>query len=147
MFGRVAITLGIGPHSNSIFFFPRLRLTLDVYHTSTHGVALVYIRMQVRSVLYAARWKYRTQKIAKNLPSRHHRTILSGHIFATKALIDNRKNVLNSNISSTCPDNMVNFGPLFTSLGHHFSTRFASWQLHFVCNNCTQWTTHTYEQT
>jgi len=37
---------------------------------------------------------------------------LSGCIFATKACIDNRKNLLNSNISCTCPHNMANFGPL-----------------------------------
>jgi len=30
--------------------------------------------------------------------------LFSGCIFATKACIDNRKNLLNSNISSTCPD-------------------------------------------
>ena len=49
----------------------------------------------------------------KKSPSRHHHTTLSGHIFATKACIDNRKkNLLSSNTSSTCPDNMVNFGPL-----------------------------------
>jgi len=42
----------------------------------------------------------------------HHRTNLSGYIFATKARIDNRKNLLNSNVSSTCPHNMVNFSPL-----------------------------------
>ena len=36
-----------------------------------------------------------------------------GYIFATKAHIDNRKNLLSSNISSsTCPHNMVNFGLL-----------------------------------
>ena len=35
-----------------------------------------------------------------------------GDIFATKACTDNRKNLLSSNISSTCPHNMVNFGPL-----------------------------------
>jgi len=33
-------------------------------------------------------------------------------IFATKAHIDNWKNVLNSNVSPTCPHNIVNFGPL-----------------------------------
>jgi len=39
-------------------------------------------------------------KSATNLPSVHHRTTLSGHIFATKAHIDNwKKNLLNSNIS------------------------------------------------
>jgi len=49
-------------------------------------------------------------KIAKNSPSEHHRTVLSGYIFAP---IDNRKeNLLSSNISSTCPDNMVHFGIL-----------------------------------
>jgi len=38
---------------------------------------------------------------------------LSGYIFATKAHIDNRKkNLLCSNISSTCSHNMVNFSPL-----------------------------------
>jgi len=53
------------------------------------------------------------QKLAKKLPSGHHCTTLSGYIFATKACIDNqKKNLLNSNISSICPHNMVNFGPL-----------------------------------
>jgi len=62
-------------------------------------------------VLHAARWKYRTQKIAKKLPSAHHRTTLLGYIFATKARIDNqKKNLLSSSISSRCPHNMVNFG-------------------------------------
>jgi len=49
--------------------------------------------MQVLNVLHADRCKYATQKIAKNLPSTHHRTTLSGHIFATKACIDNRKKI------------------------------------------------------
>jgi len=47
------------------------------------------------------------------MPSGHHRTTLSGYIFTTKAHIDNQKiNLLSSNMSSTCPHNMVNFGPL-----------------------------------
>jgi len=51
--------------------------------------------------------------MAKNSPSAHHRTTLSGYIFANKARIDNqKKNVISSNISPTCPCNMVNFGPL-----------------------------------
>ena len=50
--------------------------------------------MQVWSVLHAARWKYRSQKIAKKSPYRHHRTPLSGCIFATKACIDNRKKIV-----------------------------------------------------
>jgi len=35
-----------------------------------------------------------TKKIAKNLPSGHHRTTLSGYILATKARIDNLKKKL-----------------------------------------------------
>ena len=58
------------------------------------------------------RWKFRTQKIAKNSLSGHHRTTLLGYIFATKAHIDNGKNLLSSDMSSTCPHNMVNFGLL-----------------------------------
>ena len=38
--------------------------------------------------------KYRTQKIAKKSLSAHHRTTLSGYIFATKARVDNRKKVV-----------------------------------------------------
>jgi len=45
-------------------------------------------------VLRAARWKCRTQKIAKKSPYEHHRTTLSGYIFATKAHIDYRKKVV-----------------------------------------------------
>ena len=42
-------------------------------------------------------------------PSGHHPTTLSGYIFAPKACIDNRKkNLLSSNISPTCPHNMLN---------------------------------------
>jgi len=49
----------------------------------------------------------------KNLPSGHHRTTLSGSIFATKARIDNRKKkLLNSNTSLICLYNIVNFGLL-----------------------------------
>ena len=62
----------------------------------------------------------------KKSPSGHHRTTLSGYIFATEVFIDDRKNLLNSNVSPTSPHNMVNFGPrateicrLSASLGHH----------------------------
>jgi len=68
-------------------------------------------------------------------PSGHYRTTWSGYIFATKAHIDNRKkNMLSTNISSTCPHNMVNFGPLAAEIVSLFwaplqiSTGFASWQ-------------------
>ena len=62
-------------------------------------------------MLRAARWKYRTQKIAKKSPSGHHPTTLSGYIFATVSTI-RKKNLLSSNIPCICPHNMVNIGPL-----------------------------------
>ena len=49
----------------------------------------------------------------KKSPFWHHRTTLSGCAFEAEASIDNRKkNLLSSNMSSTCPHNMVNFGLL-----------------------------------
>jgi len=99
----------------SFFLFSSPNLSgrrLDVYHTSTHDVALV--RIYNAGLKYAARGSLEMQdaKIAKNSPSGHHRTNLSGYIFATTAHFDNRKKLLNSNISPTCPHNMVNFGLL-----------------------------------
>jgi len=71
----------------------------------------------------------------KKSPFWHHRTTLSGYIFGTKACIDNRKkNLINSNTSSTCPDNMVNFGLLKAEIcwrvwgTPQISMGFASWQ-------------------
>jgi len=54
-----------------------------------------------------------TQKITTST----HCTTLLGCIFATKAYIDNRKNLLSNNIFSRCPHNMVNFGPLAAEIG------------------------------
>jgi len=54
---------------------------------------------------------------AKKSPSAHYRITLSGYIFATKAYIDNRKKMLNSNIFYRRPHNMANFGPLTAEIG------------------------------
>ena len=75
------------------------------------------------NVLRAARWKYSTLKIAKKSPSRHHPTTLSGYIFAIKACIDNRKNLLSTNISPHMPLQYGERRPTsgwdrFVSLGH-----------------------------
>jgi len=81
--------------SFSFFSSPNLSgRRLDVYHTSTHGVALVQIWKQVWNMLHAARWKYRMQKSRQKSPSGHPRTTLSGYILATKARIDNRKKLV-----------------------------------------------------
>ena len=107
---------------------------LDVYRTSNMVWPYCEFRMQVWNVAYCTRL---VEKSTQKSPSRHHRTTLSGHrpIFATKARIDNRrKNLLNSDTSSTCAHNMVNFGPLTAEICGEFgapqqiSTGFASLQ-------------------
>jgi len=106
-------TLYFSPVSSCFFFsLPDLSgCRWDVYHTSTHGLALVQIKKECRSEM-CCMWlagNAGPKKNSKNSPSGHHRTTLSGCIFATKACMDNWKNLLRSNISPTCPHNMVNF--------------------------------------
>jgi len=55
----------------------------------------------------------KSKKIAFWAPSHN----FVGYIFATKARIDNRKSLLNSNTSPTCPHNTVNFDPLAAEIG------------------------------
>jgi len=68
--------------------------------------------MQVWSVLHTARWKCRTKKSSKN---RHLRTItricraISSQL---RHILTIGKKTFKSHISSTCPHNMVYFGPL-----------------------------------
>jgi len=51
------------------------------------------------------------------------------------------KNLLSTNTSSTCPDNMVNFGPLTAEIGSGvwgiptISTGFASWQRYCMASS------------
>jgi len=67
--------------------------------------------MHVRNVLHAARW---------NTKNRHLGTIaqlcqaISSQL---RHLSTIGKNLLNSNISSTCPHNIVNFSPLMAEIG------------------------------
>ena len=74
--------------------------------------------MHVLNVLHAARWKHRTQKLRKKSSSVLHSTMLSAYISSQLRHVSTiRKKLLNSNISSTCPHNMVNFGPLTVEIG------------------------------
>jgi len=96
----------------SFFSSPNLsRRRLDVCHTSIHGVALVRVKLECMSEMCCTQLAENTgHKIS---PFWHHRTTLSDCIFAANACIDNRKkNLLNSDTSSTCPHNMVNVGLL-----------------------------------
>jgi len=78
---------------SSIFFSsPNLsRRRLDVCHTSAHGVALVGI--SDAGLKRAARGSLEMQDAKKSpiSPSVHHRTILSGYIFALKAYRQSEK--------------------------------------------------------
>jgi len=82
-----------------------------------------YIFIQVWNVLHTACWKYRMQKSCQKSPYRHHRTTLSGYIFATKARINNRKKLVKQQyvlqMSPTTWWTLANSGwDHFVSLGH-----------------------------
>jgi len=101
--------------SSSFFSSPNLSgHRLDVYHTSTHGVALVRINLECRSEMCCTQLTANTgrKKVAKKSPSGHHRTICRAISSQLRHVSTIGKNLLSSNISSTCPRNMVNFGPL-----------------------------------
>jgi len=71
-------------------------------------------------MLHAARSKYRTQKIAICAPS-HKFVGLYLRNYGTYR--KSEKNLLNSNIFSTCPHNMVNFGSLMAAEGERGERR------------------------
>ena len=70
----------------------------------------------------------------KKSPFWHHRTTLSGCIFAVRHASTIGKKLLSNDTSSTCPRNMVNFGLLTAEIRWRvwaplqISTGFASWQ-------------------
>jgi len=79
--------------------------------------------MYIWNLLHVVRWKYRTQKIAKNLPSVHHRATLSSYIFATKAFVDNGIKVVKQQYLLHMFSQYGELRPIsvwdrFTSLGH-----------------------------
>jgi len=97
--------------SSSFFFFSSSHnlsgRRLDVYHTWC-GLSA---NLECMPEMYCMRLAKNTGR--KKSPFWHHCKNLSSYVFATKACIDNRKkNLLNSNVFSTRPHNMVNFGPL-----------------------------------
>jgi len=75
-----------GNYLSSFVFFPSPMLSsrkVDVYHTSTHDVASA--NLECRSEMCCAQLAENTGR--KKSPSVHHRTTLSGYIFATKAYV------------------------------------------------------------
>ena len=82
--------------SSSFFFlfFPRLISAVgDWMSTILWHMGGPSVNLECRSETCCARLAGNTgrKKSRQKSPSRHHRTTLSGHIFATKACIDNRK--------------------------------------------------------
>jgi len=97
-----------------LFSSPNLnRRRLDVYHTSTHGVALV--RISDAGLKHAARSSLKIQDAKKLAKNRNLGTIaelcraISSQLRHVSTI---GKNLLSSNMSSRCPHNMVNCGPL-----------------------------------
>ena len=90
----------------SFFFFPRLiSAAADWMSTIFPHMVWITANLECRSEMCCTHLAGNAGR--KKSPG-HHRITLSGYIFATKAHINNRKkNLLNSNISSTCPHNMV----------------------------------------
>jgi len=90
---------------------------LDVYHTSAHGVALVRIWNAGLKCAACGSLQIQDAKMTQKIAIWHHPITLLGYIFATEVYIDNRKkNLLSSNISSTCSHNTVNFGLLVAEI-------------------------------
>jgi len=73
--------------------------------------------MQVWNVLHEARWKYRTQKFAISALSHN---FIKLYLRNEGMHRQSKKNLLNTNIFSTCPHNMANFGPLTAEIGLPF---------------------------
>jgi len=72
--------------------------------------------MHVRNVLCAARWKYRTQKIAISAPSSN---IVRPYLCNKGTYWQSEKKLLNSNTYPTCSYNMVNFSTLPAEICWH----------------------------
>ena len=92
---------------------------VDVYHTSTHGVALV--RISDAGLKCAAHSSLGIQHAKMTQKNRHLGTItqLCWAVPVSSQLRhrQSEKNLLSSNTTSTCPRNMVNFGPLTAEIG------------------------------
>ena len=90
--------------------------------------------MQIWNVLRAARWKYRTQKSRQKSQLATIAQLCRAISSQLRHVSTIGKKVLSSNMSSICPHNMVNFGPIATETGLpvwaplQIWMAFASWQ-------------------
>jgi len=88
----------------SIFFFfpPQISAAADWMSTILPHMVCPSANLECRSEMCCTRLAGNAGH--KKSPFWHHRPTLSGYIFGTKACIDNRKKLLNSNTSSRYPD-------------------------------------------
>jgi len=123
---------------SSIFFSsPNLsRGRLDVYHTSTHGVALV--RIYNAGLKCAARGSLEMPD-----PKNRHLGTFAQLCWAISLQLRHvstiKKKLLSSNISSTCPHNMVNFGPLTAEISSGVSGHPGKFQQVSHLGSVTAW--------
>ena len=91
--------------------------TLDVYHTSAHGVALVKFGCMSET----CSMRLAGNAVRKKSPKIRHLGIIAQLCRAIslqlRHVLTIEKNLLSSNISSTYPHNMVNLGPLAVEIG------------------------------
>jgi len=99
-----------------LFSSPNLsRRRFDVYHTSTHGTLYdLSANLGCRSEFLkrAARGSLKIQDAKIRHAPSHNFVGLGLYLRNSGTYRQSEKNLLNSNISSICPYNMVNFGPL-----------------------------------
>ena len=120
--------------SSSFFFFPRLiAAAADWMSTILRHRCGLSANLECRSEMCCTRLAGNTGR-KNDAKNRHQRTIpqlclaISSQLWHASKI---RKKLLNSNISSTCPDNMVNIGLLTAGefgAPLQISTGFASWQ-------------------
>jgi len=113
-------TLYLRPVVSSIFFSSPVlsRHRLDVYHTSYTWCGLS-ANLGCRSETCCTQLTENTDR--KKSPKIHHLHTIA-HLCQTissqlRHLSTTWKNLLNSNISPTCPQNMVNFSPVMPEIG------------------------------
>ena len=102
---------------SSFFSSPNLSgRRLDIYHSSTvYTWCVLSATLECRSEMWCTQLAGNAG--CKKSPSAHHRTICRAISSQLRHILTIGKNLLNSNISSTCPHNMVNIGPLTTEIG------------------------------
>jgi len=100
----------------SFFFFPRLMSAVaDWMWPYLHTWCGLSANLRCRSETCCTRLAANTGR-KKSSKICHHATLL-GYILATKARIDNRKNLVKQQYLLSMPHSMVNFGPLAAEIG------------------------------